>query len=47
MVWQLANSDLVSRFQGFAVVGKALDTEKVEAYRKRLSSTGNHRPQYR
>jgi poly(3-hydroxybutyrate) depolymerase len=41
MVWQLANSDLVSRFQGFAVVGKALDPEKVEAYRKRLSSTGD------
>ena len=36
-----ANSDLVSRFQGFAVVGKALDPEKAEAYRKRLSSTGD------
>ena len=30
MVWQLANSDLVARFRGFAAVGKALDPEKAE-----------------
>jgi hypothetical protein len=33
---ELANSDLVSRFQSSAAVGKALEPEKVEAYRKRL-----------
>jgi poly(3-hydroxybutyrate) depolymerase len=40
MVWQLLNSDLAARFQGFAAVGKALDPEKAEAYRKRLANTG-------
>ena len=39
MVWQLLNSDLVSRFQGFAAVGKALDPEKAELYRKQLASS--------
>lgn len=38
MVWQLMNSDLVSRFRGFAAVGKALDPEKAEQYRKHLGS---------
>ena len=42
MVWQLMNSDLVTRFQGFAAVGKALDPEKAEAYRKHLATVGEH-----
>jgi poly(3-hydroxybutyrate) depolymerase len=33
MVWQLLNSDLVSRFRGFAAVGNALSPEKAERYR--------------
>lgn len=37
MVWQLMNSDLVCRFRGFAAVGKALDPEKSEEYRKHLA----------
>jgi len=36
MVWQLMNSDLVSRFRGFAAVGKALDPEKALHYRGQL-----------
>jgi poly(3-hydroxybutyrate) depolymerase len=36
MVWQLANSDLVTRFQGFGTVGKALDPEKAIHYRQQL-----------
>jgi poly(3-hydroxybutyrate) depolymerase len=41
MVWQLMNSDLVTRLRGFAAVGKALDPEKVDAYRKRLAEVGS------
>ena len=44
MVWQLANSDLSSRFRGFAAVGKALDPEKAETYRKRLTASGGGQP---
>ncbi len=40
MVWQLAHSDLAAQFRGFAAVGKALDPEKAEAYRKHLASAG-------
>lgn len=36
MVWQIANSDRVGLFQGFAAVGKALDPEKAEKYRQQL-----------
>lgn len=36
MVWQIANSDLVTRFQGFGTVGKALDPEKAIYYRQQL-----------
>jgi poly(3-hydroxybutyrate) depolymerase len=32
MVWQLAYSNLVALFQGFAVVAKALDPEKVSSF---------------
>lgn len=41
MVWQLMNSDLASRFQGCAAVGKALDPEKADLYRKRLAGSGS------
>ncbi len=40
MVWQLANSGLAPRFQGFAAVGKALDPEKVQHYRRELADAG-------
>ena len=43
MVWQLMNSDLVSAFRGFAAVGKALDPEKAEEFRKHLAA-GNQPP---
>lgn len=36
--FQLMNSNLVSRFRGFAVVGKALDPEKALHYRKQLGA---------
>jgi poly(3-hydroxybutyrate) depolymerase len=36
MAWQLLNSDLASSFRGFAAVGKALDPEKAQHYRKHL-----------
>jgi poly(3-hydroxybutyrate) depolymerase len=38
MVWQLMNSDLVSRFRSFAAVGKALDPEKALQYRRQLGA---------
>jgi poly(3-hydroxybutyrate) depolymerase len=41
MVWQLMNSDRVSRFRGFATVGKALDPEKAQHYRQQLAATGS------
>lgn len=44
MVWQLMNSDLVPRFRGYAAVGKALDPEKAETYRKQLSGAGGQPP---
>lgn len=34
MVWQLAYSDRVSLFRGFAVIGRGLDAEKVAAYQQ-------------
>jgi poly(3-hydroxybutyrate) depolymerase len=40
MVWQLVNSDLVTRFRGYAAVGKALDPEKADAYRKQVTDAG-------
>jgi polyhydroxybutyrate depolymerase len=40
MVWQLMNSGLVTRFRGFAAVGKALDPEKADAYRKQTADAG-------
>jgi polyhydroxybutyrate depolymerase len=40
MVWQLLNSPLETRFQGFAAVGKALDPEKAQHYRAALASSG-------
>jgi len=40
MVWQLLNSDLSASFQGFAVVGKALDPEKAAHYRQELAALG-------
>ena len=40
MVWQLLNSDLAPRFQGFAAVGKALDPEKARHYRQVLATSG-------
>ena len=40
MVWQLLNSQLAHRFRGFAAVGKALDPEKVQHYRRELSNAG-------
>jgi poly(3-hydroxybutyrate) depolymerase len=36
MVWQIANSDRVALFRGFAVVEKALDPEKVSHFRDQL-----------
>jgi polyhydroxybutyrate depolymerase len=36
MVWQLMNSDLASRFRGFAAVARALDPVKAWHYRKEL-----------
>lgn len=41
MVWQLMNSDGVSRFRGFAAVGKALDPEKAQRYRRQLAAAGD------
>jgi poly(3-hydroxybutyrate) depolymerase len=41
MVWQLLNSELAQRFRGFAAVGKALDPEKVQHYRRELSAAGD------
>ena len=41
MVWQLMNSDRVSQFRGFAAVGKALDPEKADHYRRQLTATGD------
>ncbi|MGH3972512.1 MAG: alpha/beta hydrolase family esterase [Pseudonocardiaceae bacterium] len=41
MVWQLMNSDHVSRFRGFAVVGKALDPEKAIHYRHERAALGD------
>jgi poly(3-hydroxybutyrate) depolymerase len=35
-VWQIANSDRVGLFQGFAAVGKGLDPEKAMHYRQQL-----------
>lgn len=40
MVWQLLNSDLSPRFQGFAAVGKALDPVKAVQYRRHLAASG-------
>jgi poly(3-hydroxybutyrate) depolymerase len=40
MVWQLLNSRLAPRFRGFAAVGKALDPEKAQHYRRELSDAG-------
>jgi poly(3-hydroxybutyrate) depolymerase len=40
MVWQLMNSDRVSLFRGFATVGKALDPEKSQRYRRDLAAIG-------
>ena len=40
MVWQLMNSDRVSQFRGFAAVGKALDPEKAQRYRRQLDASG-------
>lgn len=37
-VWGLMNSDRVSRFRGFAAVGKALDPEKALHYRQQLGA---------
>ena len=36
MVWQIANSGRVGRFQGFAAVGKGLDPEKAIHFREQL-----------
>lgn len=41
MVWQLLNSDLAGSFQGFAAVGKALDPEKSQHYRRELAASGS------
>ena len=38
MVWQLINSDRVAQFRGFAAVGKALDPEKSQHYRRQLGA---------
>ncbi len=38
LCWQLMNSNLVSRFKGFAAVGKALDPEKALHYRQQLGA---------
>jgi len=40
MVWQLMNSDLVDRFQGFAAVGMSLAPEKAQRYRRVLAGSG-------
>lgn len=40
MVWQLANHTLVDAFRGFATVGKALDPEKSQRYRRQLAASG-------
>lgn len=40
MVWQLLNSPLETRFQGFAAVGMALTPEKVQHYRAVLAPSG-------
>jgi len=44
MVWQLMNSDRVSRFRGFAAVGLALDPEKAQRYRRQLAASGDDPP---
>ena len=41
MVWQLLNSDRVAQFRGFAAVGKALDPEKSQHYRRQLAAAGD------
>ena len=41
MVWQLINSDRVAQFRGFAAVGKALDPEKAQRYRRELAASGD------
>jgi poly(3-hydroxybutyrate) depolymerase len=41
MVWQLINSDRVAEFRGFAAVGKALDPEKSQRYRRELAASGD------
>ena len=38
LVWQLMNSDLVGRFQGFAAVGHALEPEQALQYRDHLQA---------
>jgi poly(3-hydroxybutyrate) depolymerase len=40
MVYQLLYSDLAASFRGFATVGKALDPEKAQRYRKQLAASG-------
>ena len=40
MVWHLLNSDRVAQFRGFAAVGKALDPEKSQRYRRQLAAAG-------
>jgi poly(3-hydroxybutyrate) depolymerase len=40
LVWQLLNSDLSAAFRGFAAVGKALDPEKSQHYRRQLAVAG-------
>lgn len=37
MVWQIANSDRATKFQGYATVGLGLDPEKAVDYRRRLA----------
>jgi poly(3-hydroxybutyrate) depolymerase len=44
MVWQLMNSERVSRFRGFAAVGLALDPEKSQRYRRQLDASGGGDP---
>ena len=44
MVWQLLNSDRVGQFRGFAAVGKALDPEKSQHYRRQLAAAGGPPP---
>lgn len=43
-MWQLMNSDLVDRFRGYAAVGKALDPEKAQRYRRMLAASGTPVP---